>query len=72
MPHETTQPHYQHHVGSSSQVESFQQHNEVEGTDDDIPLHPLLPFHLNNNDHEENHHVAQVHINDNFFYISIL
>ena len=25
MPHETTQPHYQHHVGSSSQVESFQQ-----------------------------------------------
>jgi len=25
MPQETTQPHYQHHVGSSSQVELFQQ-----------------------------------------------
>ena len=25
MPNETTQPHYQHHVESSSQVESFQQ-----------------------------------------------
>jgi len=25
MPQETTQPHYQHHVRSSSQVESFQQ-----------------------------------------------
>ena len=25
MRQETTQPHYQHHVGSSSQVESFQQ-----------------------------------------------
>jgi len=25
MPRETTQPHYQHHVESSSQVESFQQ-----------------------------------------------
>ena len=25
MPQETTQPHYQHHVGSSSQVQSFEQ-----------------------------------------------
>ena len=164
MPHETAQPHYQHHVGSSSQVESFQQQSfrplGVQSTQlfgyRDQPhmsfqssfhqphfnystspsqqqffigpsnpfatstmnppsaynpmssmhyydqqclhscpkirmmimkskaltmtfhLHPLLPFHPNNNhnnDHknnEEDPHVTQLLINDNFSYISIL
>ena len=52
--------------------------NEVEGTNDDIPPPPpptLHPNNSHNNDHEDNeedNHVAQLHIDENFSYISIL